>query len=131
MIHDSANITYSYSLAVEELVNIQVPRRRQFLRAITSVLNRLEYTLYWLGIYGIFLGHSTMFMWPMGDRKLIIDLLEALTGARITHAFTIPGGVRNDVPHRFKEKAISQASDIEFALQLRDQPDFVENPHST
>lgn len=117
VIHDSANITYSYSLAVEELAKIQVPRRGQFLRAITSELNRLEYTLYWLGIYGIFLGHSTMFMWPMGDRELIIDLLEALTGARVTHAYTIPGGVRNDMPYRFKEKALSQIGYLEKRLE--------------
>jgi NADH-quinone oxidoreductase subunit D len=41
VIHDSANITYSYSLAVEELANIQVPRRGKFLRAITSELHTL------------------------------------------------------------------------------------------
>ncbi|HEX2615505.1 MAG TPA: NADH-quinone oxidoreductase subunit D, partial [Nitrososphaera sp.] len=75
VIHDSTNITYSYSLAVEELVGIEVPRRGQYIRAIASELNRQVYTLYWLAIYGIFLGHSTMFMWPTGDRELFIDLL--------------------------------------------------------
>jgi NADH-quinone oxidoreductase subunit D len=108
VIHDSANITYSYSLAVEELVGIEVPRRGQFIRAIASEINRQVYTLYWLAIYGIFLGHSTMFMWPTGDRELMIDLLEALTGARVTHAFNIPGGVRNDVPEGFKDRCLSQ-----------------------
>jgi len=108
VIHDSTNITYSYSLAVEELTGIEVPRRGQFIRAIASELNRQVYTLYWLGIYGIFLGHSTMFMWPMGDRELFIDLLEALTGARVTHAFNIPGGVRNDVPNGFKDRCLRQ-----------------------
>ena len=108
VIHDSSNITYSYSLAIEELVGIQVPRRGQFIRAIASELNRQVYTLYWLAIYGIFLGHSTMFMWPTGDRELMIDLLEALTGARVTHAFNIPGGVRNDVPEGFKDRCLSQ-----------------------
>jgi NADH-quinone oxidoreductase subunit D len=108
VIHDSANITYSYSLAVEELVGIEVPRRGQFMRAIASEINRQVYTLYWLAIYGIFLGHSTMFMWPTGDRELMIDLLEALTGARVTHAFNIPGGVRNDVPEGFKDRCLSQ-----------------------
>jgi len=108
VIHDSANITYSYSLAVEELVGIEVPRRGQFIRAIASEINRQVYTLYWLAIYGIFLGHSTMFMWPTGDRELMIDLLEALTGARVTHAFNIPGGVRNDVPEGFKDRCMSQ-----------------------
>jgi len=108
VIHDSANINYSYSLAIEELVGVEVPRRGQFIRAIASELNRQVYTLYWLAIYGIFLGHSTMFMWPTGDRELMIDLLEALTGARVTHAFNIPGGVRNDVPEGFKDRCMRQ-----------------------
>ena len=108
VIHDSANINYSYSLAIEELVGVEVPRRGQFIRAIASELNRQVYTLYWLAIYGIFLGHSTMFMWPTGDRELMIDLLEALTGARVTHAFNIPGGVRNDIPEGFKDRCMRQ-----------------------
>ena len=116
VIHDSNNITYSYSLAVEELTNIQVPRRGQYIRAIASELNRQVYTLYWLAIYGIFLGHSTMFMWPTGDRELFIDLLEMLTGARVTHAFNIPGGVRNDMPVGFSEKCLRQISYFEKRL---------------
>jgi NADH-quinone oxidoreductase subunit D len=116
VIHDSTNITYSYSLAVEELTNIQVPLRGQYMRALASELNRQVYTLYWLGIYGIFLGHSTMFMWPVGDRELFIDLLEALTGARVTHAFNIPGGVRNDMPDGFKDRCLRQVAYFEKRL---------------
>jgi NADH-quinone oxidoreductase subunit D len=127
VIHDSSNITYSYSLAVEELVGIQVPRRGQFIRAIASEINRQVYTLYWLAIYGIFLGHSTMFMWPTGDRELFIDLLEALTGARVTHAFNIPGGVRNDVPEGFKDRCLSQIR--YFQKRLKEYEDiFYNNP---
>lgn len=127
VIHDSTNITYSYSLAVEELTGIEVPRRGQFIRAIASELNRQVYTLYWLGIYGIFLGHSTMFMWPMGDRELFIDLLEALTGARVTHAFNIPGGVRNDVPNGFKDRCLRQIT--YFEKRLKEYEDiFYNNP---
>ena len=117
VIHDSTNITYSYSLAVEELLGIDVPRRGQFIRAIASELNRQVYTLYWLAIYGIFLGHSTMFMWPAGDRELFIDLLTALTGARVTHAFNIPGGVRNDIPDGFKEKCLEYVNYFEKRLK--------------
>jgi NADH-quinone oxidoreductase subunit D len=127
VIHDSNNITYSYSLAVEELVKIDVPRRAQFIRAIASELNRLVYTLYWLAIYGIFLGHSTMFMWPTGDRELIIDLLEVLTGARVTHAYNIPGGVRNDIPYGFKDRCMRQVS--YFEKRLKEYEDiFYNNP---
>lgn len=117
VIHDSANITYSYSLAVEELTNIQVPIRGQFLRAMTSEIDRIVYTLYWLSIYGIFLGHSTMFMWPMGDRELLIDLLDMMTGARVTHAFNIPGGVRNDIPEGFKDRALANIKYFEKRLE--------------
>ncbi|MGH9991415.1 MAG: NADH-quinone oxidoreductase subunit D [Nitrososphaera sp.] len=127
VIHDSNNITYSYSLAIEELVGIEVPRRGQFIRAIASELNRQVYTLYWLAIYGIFLGHSTMFMWPTGDRELFIDLLEALTGARVTHAFNIPGGVRNDVPDGFRDRCIRQIR--YFEKRLKEYEDiFYNNP---
>ena len=117
VIHDSANITYSYSLAIEDLFNIQVPRRGGFIRAITSELDRINYTLYWLAIHGIFLGHSTMFMWPTADRELILDLLFNLTGARITHAFNIPGGVRNDIPYGFKEKCLEYLNYFEKRLK--------------
>jgi NADH-quinone oxidoreductase subunit D len=127
VIHDSTNITYSYSLAVEELCGIEVPRRGQFIRAIASELNRQVYTLYWLSIYGIFLGHSTMFMWPMGDRELFIDLLDMMTGARVTHAFNIPGGVRNDMPEGFKDRCLRQVA--YFEKRLKEYEDiFYNNP---
>ena len=127
VIHDSTNITYSYSLAVEELTNIQVPLRGQYIRALASELNRQVYTLYWLGIYGIFLGHSTMFMWPLGDRELFIDLMEALTGARVTHAFNIPGGVRNDMPEGFRDRCLRQVA--YFEKRLNEYEDiFYNNP---
>src|SRR3972149_5085260 len=48
---------------VEELLGLEVSERAKYVRVIASELNRFTYTLYWLAIYGIFLGHSTMFMW--------------------------------------------------------------------
>ena len=82
VIHDSCNILYPYVLGVEDLVGIEVPERAKYVRVIAAELNRCVYIQYWLAIYGIFLGHSTMFMWPAGDRELLIDLLEKMTGAR-------------------------------------------------
>lgn len=127
VIHDSSNIIYSYSLAVEELAKIQVPRRGQFIRALASEVDRIVYTLYWLGIYGIFLGHSTMFMWPMGDRELFIDLSDIMTGARVTHAFNIPGGVRNDIPEGFEERALDNIKYFEKRL-IEYEDIFYNNP---
>ena len=127
VIHDSCNILYPYCLAVEELLGIEVPERAKYIRVIASELNRCVYTLYWLGIYGIFLGHSTMFMWPMGDRELFIDLLEALSGARVTHAYFVPGGVRNDTPSNFEEKCLRHVN--YFEKRLKEYEDiFYQNP---
>lgn len=127
VIHDSCNILYPYCLAVEELLGIEVPERAKYIRVIASELNRCVYTLYWLGIYGIFLGHSTMFMWPMGDRELFIDLLEGLSGARVTHAYLVPGGVRNDAPSNFEEKCLRHVN--YFEKRLKEYEDiFYQNP---
>lgn len=127
VIHDSCNILYPYCLAVEELLGTEVPERAKYIRVIASELNRCVYTMYWLAIYGIFLGHSTMFMWPMADRELLIDLLEAMTGARVTHSFFIPGGVRNDVPPNFEDRVLRQLS--YFEKRLKEYEDiFYQNP---
>jgi NADH-quinone oxidoreductase subunit D len=68
-----------------------------------------------------------MFMWPAGDRELLIDLLERLSGARITNAFNIPGGVRNDMPYNFKEKCLAQVNYFEKRLKEYDDI-FFNNP---
>jgi NADH-quinone oxidoreductase subunit D len=127
VIHDSCNILYPYCLAVEDLLGIEVPERAKYIRVIASELNRCIYTLYWLAIYGIFLGHSTMFMWPAGDRELFIDLLEAMSGARVTHAYFVPGGVRNDLPANFEERCLRQVN--YFEKRIKEYQDiFYQNP---
>ena len=127
VIHDSCNILYPYCLAVEDLLGIEVPERARYIRVIASELNRCIYTLYWLAIYGIFLGHSTMFMWPAGDRELFIDLLEAMSGARVTHAYLVPGGVRNDLPANFEERCLRQVNYFEKRIKEYEAI-FYQNP---
>ncbi len=106
VIHDSSNILYSYCLAVEELLGLQVPERAMYLRAILAEIDRIHYTLYWLAILAIFVGHSTMFMWTTADRELFVDLADMASGNRITHSYIVPGGVRNDLPEGFVDKAV-------------------------
>ena len=127
VIHDSCNILYPYVLAVEEILGLEVPERAQYLRVIASELNRCVYTEYWLAIYGIFLGHSTMFMWPTGDRELLIDLLEKMTGARVTHSYFVPGGIRNDIPANFEDVCLRQVN--YFEKRIKEYADiFYNNP---
>ena len=127
VIHDSCNILYPYVLAAEDILGIEVPERAKYVRIIASELNRCVYILYWLAIYGIFLGHSTMFMWPAGDRELFIDLLEKITGARVTHSYFIPGGIRNDLPANFEDVCLRQVN--YFEKRIKEYGDiFYNNP---
>jgi NADH-quinone oxidoreductase subunit D len=54
-----------------------------------------------------------MFMSPAGDRELLIDLLEKMSGARVTHAYFVPGGIRNDVPANFEDVCLRQVNYFE------------------
>ncbi len=136
VIHDSCNVLYPYVLGVEELLGIEVPERAKYVRVIASELNRCIYIMYWLAIYGIFLGHSTMFMWPAGDRELLIDLMEKMTGARVTHAHFVPGGVRNDLPPNFEEVCLRQVAYFEkrikeYAAIFYDNPILIARTRDT
>ena len=66
-------------------------------------------------------------MWPAGDRELLIDLMEKLTGARVTHAYFIPGGVRNDLPANFEDVCLRQVN--YFEKRIKEYADvFYDNP---
>jgi len=136
VIHDSCNILYPYVLGVEELLGIEVPERAKYLRVIGAEINRCIYIMYWLAIYGIFLGHSTMFMWPTGDRELLIDLMEKMTGARVTHSHFVPGGVRNDLPANFEDVCLRQVNYFEkrikeYAAVFYDNPILISRTKDT
>jgi NADH-quinone oxidoreductase subunit D len=68
-----------------------------------------------------------MFMWPLGDRELFIDLAEKLTGARITYSYLVPGGVRRDLPPGFAEEAVKRTEYFEKRLKEYDRI-FFNNP---
>jgi NADH-quinone oxidoreductase subunit D len=68
-----------------------------------------------------------MFMWAMGDREVWIDLLQLLGGARRTTSYHIPGGVRNDTPFGFKDRALKTIQ--YFTNRLKDyEKIFLANP---
>jgi NADH-quinone oxidoreductase subunit D len=107
VILDSSNILLPYALAVDELMGNKVPERAQYLRVIMCEANRIISHMYFLGIFGYFAGHTTMITWSMGDRDFWIDFAERIGGARVTFAYIIPGGVRNDMPPALVEKGLN------------------------
>ena len=127
VILDSSNILFPYALAVDELMNNKVPVRGEYLRVIMSECNRIISHMYFLGIQGYFMGHTTMITWCMGDRDFWIDLAERIGGARVTFAYIIPGGVRNDMPEGLKEKGLKTCAWFEKRMDEYEKI-FFDNP---
>ena len=124
---DASNLNHAYIRAIEELQGVEPPVRSQYLRCLLNEMNRIMSHLYWLSIFGVFLGHTTMFMWPLGDRELFIDLAERLTGARITYSYIVPGGVRRDLPQGFADETLKRVEYFEKRLVEYDKI-FFNNP---
>ncbi len=124
---DSHNVTIGLVRAMEKLLDVEPPPRARYLRTLLSEINRIASHLYGIGIAGIMLNHSTMFMWAFGDREVWLQLAEELTGARLTHTYSIPGGVRRDLPQDFAEKAEKAIRYMERRLEEYKRI-FLENP---
>ncbi len=90
----AANV--GFALAVEGLLGIDVPERCQVLRVICCELARIGSHLVWLGTSALDLGAATIFFHTFKDREWHYDLIEDLTGARLTTSYTRVGGVAHD-----------------------------------
>lgn len=93
--------THAYVGAVERACGIEPPPRAEYIRVITSELNRISSHLVWWGAYLLDLGGMTPLLYAFEDREKILDLLEALTGARLTYCYYRFGGVFEDVDDDF------------------------------
>ena len=99
----------AYVAAVEKVGKIDVPRRAQYLRVLAAELQRIASHCLWLGTWcmdmgGALGGGATMFLYAIRERELILDLFEALTGARLLYGFHQVGGVRYDLPEGWTAK---------------------------
>jgi NADH-quinone oxidoreductase subunit D len=90
-----------YVTAVERLCGIAVPDRANVVRVIATELNRISSHLLWLGAYLADLGALTPFLFVFDDREQINDILEAVTGSRLTYCYFRFGGLYNDVDETF------------------------------
>ncbi len=95
----------AYVGAVEKLAGIEVPERAQYVRVIVEELSRLQSHLLGMGEFGEFIGFVSMFMYTIKVREDVLGLTDIITGARVTHTFLKYGGVRDDLPEDFREKA--------------------------
>ena len=96
--------SYAFCGAVETLLEVEVPRRAQYLRVIHMELNRIMSHLVWLGTSALDLGAISMFWYCFREREKILDLFEMSSGARMHTRYFQVGGVIEDIPPGFAEK---------------------------
>ncbi|MHB1355094.1 MAG: hydrogenase large subunit [Anaerolineae bacterium] len=89
--------TMTFCQAVESLIGLDLPQRAAYIRMLLCELERIHSHLLWLGILADGIGFSTIFMYSWRDRELIMDLMENLSGGRVSHGVNLIGGVRIDV----------------------------------
>jgi NADH-quinone oxidoreductase subunit D len=106
----------AYVLAVEKLGKFEVPKRAQYLRVIAAELQRIASHCLWLGTWcldmgGALGGGATIFLYCIREREMVLDLFEALTGARLLYGFHQVGGTRYDIPPGW-DKQVRETLDV-------------------
>lgn len=92
---------HGYVQVVERAAGIEVPERAEYIRVITVELNRIASHLLWYGAFVLDLGGFTPLLYAFDDREKILDLLESVTGSRLTFCYFRFGGVYNDIDDAF------------------------------
>ena len=101
-----ANIFMEWPLVrcLEGMMEIEVPRRAEYLRIIVAELNRITSHQMAIGDFMLNLGAGTPMFWVFRERETIVDLLEMLTGQRMMYNYMRVGGVRYDLPEGFESE---------------------------
>ncbi len=116
-----------YSLAIEKLVELDVPPRAQAIRVILTELQRIASHLVWLGTHALDLAAMSVFLYCFRERELILDILEMCGGQRMMATYFRPGGLWRDVPAEF-EDAVRQFLHI-FPDRIKEYEDLLtKNP---
>ena len=95
----------AYCGAVEKLIDLEIPRRAQYLRVLHMELNRLHSHLVWLGTTALDVGAMSVYFYCFRDRDRVLDLFEMSAGQRMHTRYFQVGGVAEDIPRGWEAKA--------------------------
>jgi len=90
---------HGYVMAMENLMNISVPERAQYIRVMFDEVTRILNHLLWIGAHALDVGAMTMFLYAFREREDLMDVYEAVSGARLHATYYRPGGVARDLPN--------------------------------
>ena len=109
---------HAYVMAIEKLLGIEVPIRAQYIRVMFDEITRILNHLLWLGASGIDLGAMTMFFYTFREREDLVDVYEAVSGARMHAAYYRPGGVYRDLPDTMAQYQASKVRNAAAAKEM-------------
>ena len=89
---------HAYSLAVEKLLNLEVPKRAQYIRVLFSEITRILNHLLAITTHALDVGALTPFLWGFEERERLMEFYERVSGARLHASYIRPGGVHQDIP---------------------------------
>ncbi len=119
----------AYVMAVEKLLQLEIPQRTQVIRVLMCELQRIASHLVWLGTHALDIGAMTVFFYCFREREKILNLIEAASGGRLTPSYFRIGGLMMDLPAGF-ERRVQQFQDgftpslAEFHTLLSGNPIF-------
>jgi NADH-quinone oxidoreductase subunit D len=94
---------HGYVLAIEKLLGVTPPLRAQYIRVMFDEITRILNHLLWLGSHGLDIGAMTVFLYCFRERETLMDVYEAVSGARMHATYYRPGGVARDLPDRMPQ----------------------------
>ena len=123
---------HAYVMAIEKLLGIEVPIRAQYICVMFDEITRLLNHLLWLGAHGLDIGAMTVFLYAFREREDLMDVYEAVSGARMHAAYYRPGGVYRDLPDQMPQYQVTKYRDESTARELNQNRqgsvlDFIED----
>ncbi|MGP8163352.1 MAG: NADH-quinone oxidoreductase subunit D [Acidimicrobiales bacterium] len=120
-----------YSLAVEKLLAVEIPSRATWIRMLMCELNRISSHVMWAATNGMDLASTTMMIFGLRERDLVLQFFEKVTGLRMNHNYIRPGGVAADLPDGWEDDVAAVVDTIGARLKdydnlLTGQPIFRE-----
>ena len=109
---------HAYVMATEKLLGIEVPLRAQYIRVMFDEITRILAHVFSLGAHGLDLGAMTVFLYCFREREDLLDVYEAVSGARMHAAYYRPGGVYRDLPERMPQYTASPLHDERAVREL-------------
>ena len=109
---------HAYCLAIEKLLGVEVPIRAQYIRVMFDEITRLLNHLLWLGAHALDVGAMTPFLYCFREREDLMDVYEAVSGARLHAAYYRPGGVYRDLPGAMPQYAASPIHDAKAVARM-------------